>query len=183
MFSIIVMVAIVTSFMAPVGLRLTMPRVRMTEEETKRILASASKGAFDPQRVRVLLATGGGPSAIAAAPLAFGLARAQRQPAGGGLRRGEDRLVAAHRAAASARRTPGNVSQHIDALKSPASNPWNDARARDPPGLGAHGGAGDLRGGAPRVRPDLRRVGRRARRSAARSSRRSSPRRRATSRS
>ena len=35
MFSIIVMVAIVTSFMAPVGLRLTMPRVRMTDEETQ----------------------------------------------------------------------------------------------------------------------------------------------------
>ena len=30
MFSIIVMMAIVTSFMAPLGLRLTMPRVRMT---------------------------------------------------------------------------------------------------------------------------------------------------------
>ena len=60
MFSIIVMVAIVTSFLAPVGLRLTMPRVRMTEEEARRILASESTGAFDPQRVRVLLATGGG---------------------------------------------------------------------------------------------------------------------------
>jgi hypothetical protein len=56
MFSIIVMVAIVTSFLAPVGLRLTMPRVRMTEEEARRILASESTGAFDPTRVRVLLA-------------------------------------------------------------------------------------------------------------------------------
>ena len=60
MFSIIVMVAIVTSFMAPVGLRLTMPRVRMTDDEARRILASQSTGAFDPSRVRVLLATGGG---------------------------------------------------------------------------------------------------------------------------
>jgi Kef-type K+ transport system membrane component KefB/nucleotide-binding universal stress UspA family protein len=74
MFSIIVMVAIVTSFLAPVGLRLTMPRVRMTEEEARRILASESTGAFDPTRVRVLLATGGGENAVAAAPLAFGLA-------------------------------------------------------------------------------------------------------------
>ena len=60
MFSIIVMVAIVTSFLAPVGLRLTMPRVRMTDDEARRILASQSTGAFDPGRVRVLLATGGG---------------------------------------------------------------------------------------------------------------------------
>jgi Kef-type K+ transport system membrane component KefB/nucleotide-binding universal stress UspA family protein len=75
MFSIIVMVAIVTSFLAPVGLRLTMPRVRMTEEEARRILASESTGAFDPTRVRVLLAAGGGRHAVAAAPLAFGLAQ------------------------------------------------------------------------------------------------------------
>jgi Kef-type K+ transport system membrane component KefB/nucleotide-binding universal stress UspA family protein len=75
MFSIIVMMAIVTSFMAPVGLRLTMPRVRMTEEEARRILASESTGAFDPGHVRVLLATAGGPNALAAAPLAFGLAK------------------------------------------------------------------------------------------------------------
>jgi Kef-type K+ transport system membrane component KefB/nucleotide-binding universal stress UspA family protein len=75
MFSITVMVAVVTSFMAPVGLRLTMPRVRMTEEEARRILASESMGAFDPAHVRVLLASGGGPNALAAAPLAFGLAQ------------------------------------------------------------------------------------------------------------
>ena len=74
MFSIIVMVAIVTSFLAPVGLRLTMPRVRMTDDEARRILASESTGAFDPSRVRVMLATGGGANAVAAAPLAFGLA-------------------------------------------------------------------------------------------------------------
>jgi Kef-type K+ transport system membrane component KefB/nucleotide-binding universal stress UspA family protein len=74
MFSIIVMVAIVTSFLAPVGLRLTMPRVRMTDDEARRILASESTGAFDPTRVRVMLATGGGENALAAAPLAYGLA-------------------------------------------------------------------------------------------------------------
>lgn len=80
MFSIIVMVAIVTSFLAPVGLRLTMPRVRMTEDEARRILASQSTGAFDPGRVRVLLATGGGEQARAAAPLAYGLARKSDAP-------------------------------------------------------------------------------------------------------
>ena len=74
MFSIIVMVAIVTSLLAPLGLRLTMPRVRMTDDEARRILASESTGAFDPMRVRVLLATAGGHNALAAAPLAFGMA-------------------------------------------------------------------------------------------------------------
>ncbi len=80
MFSIIVMVAIVTSFMAPVGLRLTMPRVRMTEDEARRILASESTGAFDPKRARVLLAVGGGENALAAAPFAFALARKSEAP-------------------------------------------------------------------------------------------------------
>jgi Kef-type K+ transport system membrane component KefB/nucleotide-binding universal stress UspA family protein len=80
MFSIIVMVAIVTSFLAPVGLRLTMPRVRMTEEEARRILASESTGAFDPNHVRVVLASGGGENALAAAPIAFGLARRSDAP-------------------------------------------------------------------------------------------------------
>src|SRR5205085_9755603 len=80
MFSIIVMVAIVTSFMAPLGLRLTMPRVRMTEDEARRILVSESTGAFDPRHVRVLLATGGGPNALAAAPLAFGIGAQSDSP-------------------------------------------------------------------------------------------------------
>jgi K+:H+ antiporter len=80
MFSIIVMVAIVTSFLAPVGLRLTMPRVRMTEEEARRILASESTGSFDPTRVRVMVATGGGENALAATPLAYGLALKSSAP-------------------------------------------------------------------------------------------------------
>ncbi|MEA2698216.1 MAG: hypothetical protein QOI66_2487 [Myxococcales bacterium] len=80
MFSIIVMVAIVTSFMAPVGLRLTIPRVRMTDDEARRILISESKGMFDPAAVRVLLATGGGVNAQAAASLAFGLGQRSSSP-------------------------------------------------------------------------------------------------------
>jgi len=116
MFSIIVMVAIVTSFMAPLGLRLTMPRVRMTEDETRRILASESKGAFDPQRVRVLLATGGGPNAMAAAPLALGIAKRSDSPV---------RVVYAEVKTGRWRRAlrafskgpPQNISQHIEALK------------------------------------------------------------------
>ncbi|MES1165294.1 MAG: universal stress protein, partial [Verrucomicrobiota bacterium] len=77
---IIVMMAIVTSFMAPLGLRLTMPRVRMTEDEARRTAAAEATGAFDPARVRVSLAAGGGPNAMAAAPLAFGLARKSDTP-------------------------------------------------------------------------------------------------------
>ncbi len=75
MFAIIVMVAIVTSFLAPLGLRLTLPRVRMTDDEARRILADESRGAFDPKRVRLLLATSGGPNALSVAPLAFGISR------------------------------------------------------------------------------------------------------------
>jgi Kef-type K+ transport system membrane component KefB/nucleotide-binding universal stress UspA family protein len=116
MFSIIVMVAIVTSFMAPLGLRLTMPRVRMTEDEARRILASESTGAFDPQRVRVLLATGGGPNSMAAAPLALGIGSRSDSPV---------RVVYAEvktgrwrRALRAFRKAPPhNISHHIEALK------------------------------------------------------------------
>jgi nucleotide-binding universal stress UspA family protein len=75
MFAIIVMVAVVTSFLAPLGLRLTLPRVRMTDDEARRIVADESRGAFDPRRVRLLLATGGGPNARSIAPVAFGVSR------------------------------------------------------------------------------------------------------------
>jgi Kef-type K+ transport system membrane component KefB/nucleotide-binding universal stress UspA family protein len=75
MFSIIVVVAIVTSFMAPVGLRLTMRKVRMTEDEARRILAEQSRGVFDLDRVRVLVATAGGPNELAAGSLAAGISK------------------------------------------------------------------------------------------------------------
>jgi Kef-type K+ transport system membrane component KefB/nucleotide-binding universal stress UspA family protein len=80
MFAIIVVMAMVTSFLAPLGLRLTMPRVRMTDEEARRIAASESTGAFDPLHLRVAVAAGGGPNVAAAAPLAFGLARPSNTP-------------------------------------------------------------------------------------------------------
>lgn len=80
MFSIIVVVAIVTSFMAPVGLRLTMRKVRMTEDEAKRILAEQSKGVFDPTRVRVLFPTAGGPNEAGATVLAAGIAKRSAHP-------------------------------------------------------------------------------------------------------
>jgi Kef-type K+ transport system membrane component KefB/nucleotide-binding universal stress UspA family protein len=80
MFSIIVVVAIVTSFMAPVGLRLTMRHVRITEDEAKRILAAQERGVFDPDQVRVLVPTVGGPNATGAITLGAGLAKRSAHP-------------------------------------------------------------------------------------------------------
>jgi nucleotide-binding universal stress UspA family protein len=80
MFSIIVMVAITTSFLAPLGLRLTMKKVRMTDEEARRIQAEQLKGVFDPERVRVLLPTGGGPNTPGAALIVGGLTRRSANP-------------------------------------------------------------------------------------------------------
>ena len=70
MFSIIVIVAIFTSFLAPVLLRLTMRMVRMTDEEQRRILEEQSKGAFDPIRLKLLVPTAGGPNAMEAMRIA-----------------------------------------------------------------------------------------------------------------
>ncbi|HEX4406335.1 MAG TPA: cation:proton antiporter, partial [Polyangia bacterium] len=120
MFAIIVLIAIVTSFLAPLGLRLTLPRVRMTEDETQRIVAEASRGAFDPQRVRVLLATSGGPHALAVAPLAFGVARASETAV---------RILHVKKPAAWWRRllnrfeahAPGNVTEQMEAFRALAN--------------------------------------------------------------
>jgi len=68
MFSIIVMMAIVTSFMAPLGLRLTMPRVRLTADEQQRIDASQAMGLINRDHVHVMIPTGGGPGASLVAP-------------------------------------------------------------------------------------------------------------------
>jgi Kef-type K+ transport system membrane component KefB/nucleotide-binding universal stress UspA family protein len=115
MFSIIVMVAIVTSFLAPLGLRLTMPRVRMTEEEARRILLSESTGAFDPAKARVLLAMGGGENALAAAPFAFALSRKSEAPV-------KVLHVEAHqswwrRVVSRGKRAPSNVTEQMDVLR------------------------------------------------------------------
>jgi Kef-type K+ transport system membrane component KefB/nucleotide-binding universal stress UspA family protein len=129
MFSIIVMVAIVTSFMAPVGLRLTMPRVRMTDDEARRILAQESTGAFDPARARVVIAVGGGENVLAAAPLAFGLARKSQAPVK--LLRVEAQQSLWRRLFPMLRRqAPGNVAQQIDILRGlDKRNPPEVARA------------------------------------------------------
>lgn len=74
MYSIIVVVAIVTSFMAPIGLRWTIRKIEISEEEKLRMAAGDSVGVFDPERVRVLLATSGGGNARGSAVFARGLA-------------------------------------------------------------------------------------------------------------
>jgi len=93
MFSIIVVVAIATSFMAPIALRLTMKKVRMTADEAKRMLLEQLRGVFDPTKVRVLLPSSGGPNSPAAAHFVSGLASRSMNPvellavqAPGGLR-------------------------------------------------------------------------------------------------
>ena len=89
MFSIIVMVAIVTSFLAPLGLRLTMPRVRMTDDEARRILASQIDGRVRSRRACACCwRPAAASNALAAAPLAFGLARKSDAPGQDRARRG-----------------------------------------------------------------------------------------------
>jgi Kef-type K+ transport system membrane component KefB/nucleotide-binding universal stress UspA family protein len=80
MFSIIVVVAIATSFMAPIGLRLTMRMVQMTRDEADRLLAEQSRGVFNLKRLRILVPTAGGPNALFAARVANALARSSSNP-------------------------------------------------------------------------------------------------------
>jgi Kef-type K+ transport system membrane component KefB/nucleotide-binding universal stress UspA family protein len=75
MFSIIVMVAIVTSFIAPILLRITMRRVVLRDDEHRRIMAETARGSFDPARVRVLVPTAGGPNALEAMRFASALGK------------------------------------------------------------------------------------------------------------
>jgi Kef-type K+ transport system membrane component KefB/nucleotide-binding universal stress UspA family protein len=69
MYAIIVMTAITTSFLAPIGLRLTMRMVPMTAEEKARIDAESQRKLFDRQHMRALALTAGGSNALAAAHL------------------------------------------------------------------------------------------------------------------
>lgn len=132
MFAIIVVMAIVTSFLAPVGLRLTMPRMRITEDEARRIAAAQATGAFDPTHVRVVLAAGGGANALAAAPLAFGLAH-----------KSDTAVKIVHVEAQHSwwqrlflsfvRRTPARVSEQIEVMREMAEGQAPSiARARGP---------------------------------------------------
>jgi Kef-type K+ transport system membrane component KefB/nucleotide-binding universal stress UspA family protein len=80
MYSIVVMVAVTTSFMAPMLLRLTMRLVRVTDEEAARMAADEAKGVFDPEKLRVLVPTAGGPNALVASGIGMRLARRSAHP-------------------------------------------------------------------------------------------------------
>jgi Kef-type K+ transport system membrane component KefB/nucleotide-binding universal stress UspA family protein len=80
MYSIVVMVAVTTSFMAPLLLRLTTRMVRVTEEEAERMAADEAKGLFDPEKLRVLVPTAGGPNALSAASIGMRVARRSSHP-------------------------------------------------------------------------------------------------------
>jgi K+:H+ antiporter len=80
MYSIVVMVAVTTSFMAPILLRLTMRMVRVTDEEAARMAADEAKGVFDPEKLRVLVPTAGGPNALIASSIGMQMARRSAHP-------------------------------------------------------------------------------------------------------
>jgi K+:H+ antiporter len=77
MFAIIVVMAIATSFLAPIGLRFTLPRVKMTPEEEARLAPESNRGLFNPERIKVLIPTAGGPNALVAGRLAAALVRGE----------------------------------------------------------------------------------------------------------
>jgi Kef-type K+ transport system membrane component KefB len=119
MFSIIVVVAVVTSFMAPLLLRLTIRRVRVTDEEAQRMASEGAKGAFDPAKVRLLLPTAGGPNALEAARIALPLAER-----GGGpldVLHVERRGTLWHRLTRGLRRGGHVIEDHLDALRALAT--------------------------------------------------------------
>jgi Kef-type K+ transport system membrane component KefB/nucleotide-binding universal stress UspA family protein len=80
MYSMIVVVAVITSFMAPVLLRLTVRMVRVTDEEAERMSEEAAKGLFDATRLRVIVPTAGGPNALVAASIASTVAKRSAHP-------------------------------------------------------------------------------------------------------
>jgi nucleotide-binding universal stress UspA family protein len=57
-----------------------MKKVRMTDEEARRILAERTKGVLDPARVRVLLPSAGGPNTPPAALVAAALTKRSADP-------------------------------------------------------------------------------------------------------
>jgi len=76
MYSIIVLVAVITSFMAPVFLRAVMRRLPVTEEERRRLEPGDRMLLLPTGAVRILVPTAGGPNAMAAFALAAPIIRA-----------------------------------------------------------------------------------------------------------
>jgi nucleotide-binding universal stress UspA family protein len=63
MYSTIVLVAVVTSFLAPVLLRLVMPKLVLTDDERRRMSDTGRSQLLPPGPVRILAPTAGGPNA------------------------------------------------------------------------------------------------------------------------
>ncbi|HEU4631716.1 MAG TPA: cation:proton antiporter [Gemmatimonadaceae bacterium] len=75
MFSIVVLMAVVTSFLAPVLLRLVLPKLPITEEERRRLEAGTRRTLLPEGALRVLVPTAGGGNAMGAFALAAPLVR------------------------------------------------------------------------------------------------------------
>ena len=81
MYSTIVLLAVVTSFLAPVLLRLVVPKLTMTAEERRRLEDDTQTLLLPAGPIRILAPTAGGPNAEAIMSLAAPIVRAR----GGGL--------------------------------------------------------------------------------------------------
>lgn len=76
MYSTIVLVAVVTSFLAPLLLRLIIPKLTMTEEERRRVSDDSRRLLLPVGPVRILVPTAGGPNAAATFAVAAPVVRA-----------------------------------------------------------------------------------------------------------
>jgi len=142
-YSMLVVVAVVTSFMAPIGLRLTMRRVAISDEERARLAALEKPGLFDPRALRALLLTAGGPNALAAARLLAGLARGHDATVTAlYLERGRPSLIDRLRGALRRDRAGTQLAEHLEAVRAllePAGSRLESHRVLAPGGadLGA----------------------------------------------
>jgi nucleotide-binding universal stress UspA family protein len=77
MYASIVIMAIATSFIAPVLLRLVLHMVKMSPEEKARMAQTSQRTVFSPTRLKALLPTAGGPNALHAGRFAGALVRGE----------------------------------------------------------------------------------------------------------
>jgi Kef-type K+ transport system membrane component KefB/nucleotide-binding universal stress UspA family protein len=77
MYAAIVVMAIATSFVAPIGLRLVLRLVKLTPEEEARMAGEGRKSTFDPTRLKIMIPTAGGPNALQAGRVAAALTRGE----------------------------------------------------------------------------------------------------------
>ena len=77
MYSTIVLVAVITSFMAPILLRLVIHRLPITAEERRRVEDTGRTGVLPTSQIRILVPTAGGSNAAAALAMAAPLVSAR----------------------------------------------------------------------------------------------------------